>query len=193
MVLLKKNITMGRFHLNKLPKEKRIQMIGEFYDVIDFLKNREEVRLFFRDLLTPDEITALMRRIEVAALLIAGFTYDQITEILGVGRGKITNVQRALKSHGEGYKIIIKRLLESRRKRLKAKKKKEKTAMSSFEQLKMRYPLHFLLFNLVDTIGDFLEGDKSLEKEALLSTPSFNPYRNNPFRKRKRKNSIIVP
>jgi TrpR-related protein YerC/YecD len=79
---------MGRFHLNKLPKEKRIQMIVEFYDVIASLKNREEIRLFFKDLLTPDEIATLMRRIEVATLLIAGYTYDQISNILGVGREK---------------------------------------------------------------------------------------------------------
>lgn len=178
---------MARFRLQKLPKDKRIQMVGEFYDVIDSLKNRGEVSSFFRDLLTPDEIAALMRRIEVAVLLVAGFTYDQIEELLGVGRGKITNVQKSLTRHGEGYKMVIRRLLELRKRRLKMAKKREKIAMSSFEQLKQRYPLHFLLFHLVDAVGDFLEEDKSLDKKTLLSTPSFNPYRNNPYRKRKRK------
>lgn len=180
---------MARFKLQKLPKEKRIQMIREFYDVIDSLKNREEVRSFFRDLLTPDEIATLMRRVEVATLLISGFTYDQIEDLLGVGRGKITNVQKTLMRHGEGYKIVIKRLLELRKRRLKKAKKREKVAISSFEQLKRRYPLHFLLFHLIDALGDFLEEDKSLDKKALLSTPSFNPYRNNPCRRRKRKRS----
>lgn len=164
---------MGRFHLNNLPKEKRIQMIGEFYDVIASLKNREEVRLFFKDLLTPDEITTLMRRIEVAALLMAGFTYEKIAQILGVGRGKVTNVQKSLTRSGDGYKIIIKRLLEDRKKRLKTQRKWVKTANSSFGRLKQKYPLHFLLFNLIDEISESIGEDKSKSKrEALLFTPS---------------------
>jgi uncharacterized protein YerC len=39
---------MSYFKLNRLPKEKRIRMIGEFYDVIASLKNREEVREFLK-------------------------------------------------------------------------------------------------------------------------------------------------
>jgi len=168
---------VGRFHLNKLPKEKRIQMIGEFYDVIDSLKDRKEIRLFFKDLLTPDEIATLMRRIEVAVLLTTGFTYDQIAQILGVGRDKVTNVQKSLNRSGEGYKIVIKRLLEKRKRKLKLQKKREKTARSSFERLKQRYPLHFLLFNIIDEISESLEGSTIKEKEVLLSTPSHTPFR----------------
>ncbi len=163
---------MGRFHLNKLPKENRIQMIGEFYDVIASLKNREEVRLLFKDLLTPDEIATLMRRIEVAALLIAGYTYDQIAELLGVGKGKVTNVQKSLILSGEGYKIIIRRLLENRKKRLKIKNRGIKANNSSFAKLKQKYPLHFFLFNVIDEISEKLEDDKFKEKEVLLFTPS---------------------
>lgn len=163
---------MGKFDLNKLPKEKRIQMIAEFYDVITFLKNREEVRLFLKDLLTVDEIATFMRRIEVAALLMAGYTFDQITKLLKVGRGKVSNVQRVLAKGGQGYKIVIKRLLEKRKRKLKIQKKRERALVSEFERLKQKYPLHFLLFNLIDEISESLKKDESLEKKALLSTPS---------------------
>ena len=73
---------MTTFHLNELPKQKRIQMIAEFYDVIDSLKDRNEVRLFFKSLLTADEIATLMRRIEIAVLLSTGFTYENIMDLL---------------------------------------------------------------------------------------------------------------
>jgi TrpR-related protein YerC/YecD len=169
---------MGRFHLNKLPKEKRIQMIAEFYDVIASLKNREEVRLFFKDLLTPDEIATLMRRIEVATLSLAGYTYDQIAKLLGVGRGKVTNVQKVLAKGGQGYKTVIQRLLEMRKRRLKIQKKRTKALLSDFERLKQKYPLYFLLFNLIDEISEALTEDKSLDKEALLSTPSRKNFPN---------------
>lgn len=164
---------MGKFHLNSLPKEKRIQMIGEFYDVIDSLKNRGEIRLFFKDLLTPDEIATLMRRIEVATLLMANFTYQQIAEMLGVGRGKVTNVQRALARNGDGYKVAVKRLLEKRKRKLKQQKKWEKAGLSPFERLRQKQPVYYCLFNLIDEISESLGGDKlKNEKEALLFTPS---------------------
>ena len=69
---------MPVFHLNSLPKQKRIQMIGEFYDTIDSLKDRGEVRLFLKSLLGPEEIAMLMRRIEIAVLLTARYNYNQI-------------------------------------------------------------------------------------------------------------------
>jgi len=67
---------MPVFHLHSLPKSKRIQTIGEFYDVINSLKNRTEVRAFFKVLLTADEIASLMRRIEIAVFLSAKFRYE---------------------------------------------------------------------------------------------------------------------
>ena len=130
------------------------------------------VRLFFKDLLTPDEIAMLMRRIEVAALLSGNFTYTQIEELLGVGRGKITNVQRSLNRDGSGYKTAIKRLLQLRKNKIKKIKKIEKIQSSDFEKLKKKYPLYFLLFNLVDEIGETLDSKKNNDKKALLSTPS---------------------
>src|SRR3989344_5017993 len=87
---------MTTFHLNSLPKENRIQMIGEFYDMIDSLKDRNEVRLFIKSLLTADEIASLMRRIEIAVLLSGDFKYDQIIKFLKVGRDKISTVQKNL-------------------------------------------------------------------------------------------------
>ena len=163
---------MAKFHLNKLPKQKRIQMIGEFYDVFSCLKNREEIRLFLKDLLTPDEIANLMRRIEVATLLTAVFTYGHIGQMLGVGKDKINNVQKSLIRNGQGYKTVVKRLLDKRKRRLKNQRKWEKTANSPFGATKQRHPVYFCLFNLIDEISESLKDDKSFEKEALFLTPS---------------------
>ena len=75
---------MSTFHLNSLPKQNRIQMIGEFYDMVDSLKDRNEVRLFVKSLLTADEIANLMRRIEIAVLLSGNYRYKEIIKMLGV-------------------------------------------------------------------------------------------------------------
>lgn len=168
---------MAKFDLDTLPKAKRIQMISEFYDVVSLLKDRGEVRMFFRDLLSPDEMAMLMRRIEVAALLLAGFTYDEIAALLGVGKDKVINVKKSLSRHGEGYKTITKRLLSLRKAKIKRSDQQEKRRHSSFQRLKDKYPLHFLLFHLIDEIGEFLEEGKEKEKEALLDTPSKSAFK----------------
>jgi len=163
---------MGVFNLNSLPKEKRIQMIGEFYDVIDSLKNRQEVRFFFKDLLTPNEIATLMRRLEIAVLLEVGFGYNEISKMLGVGKSKIANVQKDLLREGNGYKIAIERLLKNRRKRLKKIKEKEEATPGSFKKLKKIYPGHFMLSNLIEEFSESLDDDPKKRKETALFTPS---------------------
>lgn len=168
---------MVTFHLNDLPKEKRIQMIAELYDVINSLKNRNEVRLFLKDLLMPDEIATLMRRIEIAVLLTTGFNYRQISEILGVGQTKISNVHKILQKEGNGYKLIIERLLKDRKKRLKIKNMKEKD-QSYFEVLKRKYPAYFALNILIDKVSEALDDDPVKRKEAALFTPSLTLFKN---------------
>lgn len=172
---------MVTFHLNSLPKEKRIQMIGEFYDVIDSLKDRNEVRFFFKSLLTADEIATLMRRIEIAVLLTGGYNYRQINQMLKTGSDKISRVQKSLDQDDSGYKIIVKRLIENRKRRLKRIKKQDKEAMdmSPLASAKKVYPAHFFLNNLLDAaINKLEEDDSELEKEALLFTPSLAPFNN---------------
>ena len=166
---------MPIFHLNSLPKEKRIQMIGEFYDTVDFLKNRTEIRLFFKSLLSAEEIAMFMRRIEIAVLLSAGYNYDKIIKMLGVGKNKIAGVQKVLQQDDNGYKIIVKRLIENRKNRLKKIKKrnKDKMDMSPISAVKRKYPTYFLLNNLLDAAIEKLEDDdRELGKQALLFTPS---------------------
>jgi len=165
---------MSTFHLNEMPKNKRIQMIGEFYDTITSLKNRNEVRLFFKSLLSADEMATFMRRIEIAVLLSAKFTYDEITKLIGAGKSKITSVQKSLLQDDSGYKIIVKRLIKNRKERLEKVKIEDKRMAKStmFSAYKRKHP-GFLLENLLDAALEKMDiDDKELEKEALLFTPS---------------------
>lgn len=172
---------MTTFHLNNLPKEKRIQMIGEFYDMIDSLKDRNEVRLFIKSLLTADEIANLMRRIEIAVLLAGNYKYKEIIKMLGVGNEKISNVHKCLLQDDSGYKLIVKRLIENRKKRLKKIKNSDKETaerLSPLGAIKRHSPASRILPNLLDAVIEKLEDDKELEKEALLFTPSLTLFNN---------------
>lgn len=157
------------FSLNALPKEERIRLIGEFYDVIASLKNRQEVKLFLNDLLDASEIGNLMRRFDVAVLLILGFSYDEIVKLLKVSKAKITNVQKVLGRKGEGYRMAVKRILEKRKKRkireiMRRKKILRRDEKPDVEKLKRRYPTHFLFWNIIDELGDYFSAEKEIEK-----------------------------
>lgn len=164
---------MPRFSINTLPPKQQTQLLNEFYDTIASLKGRDEVQLFFRDLLTLDEIAMLMRRIEVAALLRARFSYEQITEILGVGKPKITNVQRSLQKDESGYDIVIQRLLQTSQGKARAVTSRH----SEYERLK-RIPYSGLyIFHIMDEIGALLKDNfddkpSGKEQEIISRMPS---------------------
>ena len=159
---------MSRFLANRLTKEQQSELRSEFYDIITTLSNKNEVELFFQDLLTLDELAMLMRRIEVATLIRAGFSYRQVSDILGVGKDKIANVQRSLQKDSSGYDIVIQRLLtESGYKKVGTVRSKN----SEYERLK-RIPYSGLyLFHIIDEIGELLKAnfdDTSPKKEQEI-------------------------
>lgn len=172
---------MKTFRLNTLPKQNRIQMIGEFYDIVDSLKNRDEVRLFLKSLLSGDEMATFMRRIEIAVLLSGGMGYGEIKKLLGVSNNKISAVQKNFFQDDSGYKIIVKRLIENRKNRLKRVKNQEKIAIeksSPLGAIKYHKPGARILPDLLDAVIEKFEDNKELKKEALLFTPSRAPFSN---------------
>jgi len=160
---------MARFSLKKLPEKERIRLIGEFYDVISMIKNRDEAAKVFRDIMDGDEIGNIMRRIDVAILIFAGMTYDEISELLKVGKDKITRVQKKINQGGEGYSLLITRILEARKKRkiniIKSQRRKlRKIEKPNSERLKKNYPLHFLFHNILDELEDHLVALSEIDK-----------------------------
>lgn len=152
---------MSRFKLNALTKEERIRLVGDFYDAVSTIKDKNEARKIFRDLFTPDEIGTMMRRIDVAVLLMLGFSYEEVVELLGVGKEKVRRVQQKLEKGGEGYALMVERLLKKRKNRKIRKIKNSRKAARienrpNIEYLKKKYPVHFLLWNIFDEFGDSL-------------------------------------
>lgn len=143
-----------------------MKLIGEFYDTLASLRGRKEIRLFLKDLLSPDEIAMLHRRVQVALLLEAGMTFDEIAAKLRTGKDKVANVKKALERDGRGYRMVIKRLKKLKVKRLKAVKTKQRGDRGML-RLKSRYPGAFLLFNLFDEIEDYLSAKKEVEENPL--------------------------
>lgn len=147
---------MSKVKINSINKNERYKLLDELYDMISVLDSREEVKNFFRDLLTPSESLMLARRIAIARMLLDGSTYDEVKKKLNVGYDNIKSVYRWLYDGFGGYNLALEKVAKRR--------KKEKNVRgstytgSAFDNIRRKYPAHFLLINA------FLDAGKKLSK-----------------------------
>lgn len=74
------------------------------------LHTMDECYQFFEDICTISELKSMSQRLEVARMLQAGHTYDDIVEQTGASTATISRVKRCLNYGADGYKIVLERL-----------------------------------------------------------------------------------
>lgn len=87
-----------------------------FFDAVLSLKTREECRNFFEDICTIKEIQDLQQRLTVAEMLADGRVYSEITEKTGASAATISRVNKCLTYGSNGYKTVLERLKENKKK-----------------------------------------------------------------------------
>lgn len=137
----------GKVKYNELSEFEKKKYLGEFYSMVSLLRNRNEVKNFFKDLLTLSEVVMISRRIQVAKMLLAGIGYNEIKRKLRIGGSTISGVEKWLNNGFGGYKEIIKRY---NKKNDWHEVEKIPAPPFSWRYLKKKYPLHFLLLNLLE-------------------------------------------
>lgn len=136
---------MVKVNPRKIANSDRMKYLDLLWTSIAALKSRDEVKNFFKDLLSESESIMLSRRIMIAKHLLEGLTYDEIKVRLKVGDGNIAKVHDWLVSGFGGYEKAIKEFDKALDKRVI---NKIPFQPFSFDWLRKKYPLHFLLFNL---------------------------------------------
>ncbi len=91
-------------------KPVRQRDIDELYAAIVELRNVEECRKFFRDLLTETEIHEFAERWRVARMLAQGAPYTTIEQETGLSSRTIARVHKWLKQGKGGYLLMLRRL-----------------------------------------------------------------------------------
>src|SRR5690554_4000929 len=86
------------------------ESLDELFDAILLLRNREECYRFFEDICTIKEIQSISQRLQVAKLLKANKTYNEIEVITGASTATISRVNRCINYGADGYNIILGRL-----------------------------------------------------------------------------------
>ena len=144
---------MPRKQPNTVTNTEQKELVGEFCRTIATLKDADQVERFFTDLLSDTEILMLARRIRIARLLLEGNSYTKIADTIGASPNTVANVHRWLQKDVADFSALEKQLAaEIKRTGQKTSphqnKKKQYHASNTFEGMKERYPMHFLLFNL---------------------------------------------
>jgi TrpR-related protein YerC/YecD len=163
---------MAKFHPTKLTTLKEKEILDEFFMVIASLESMSEVKNFFIDLLNKQETVMLARRLMVARLLDKGFTQEDISRIMKMGKATVVNVARWLNYGNEGYKIALKRIEEMENKALKKENKRinELTTLSP-EYIRKKYVSYFWP---EDAIEQLIEKSEKTRKRKIKKKSIIN-------------------
>lgn len=95
---------MSRIKVKKSPE------IDELFRAILTLKDVEECYAFFSDLLTVQEAKVIAQRMQVAAMLAQGQTYETIRAQVPVSSSTITRINTELRYGSGGYHLVLERM-----------------------------------------------------------------------------------
>ena len=133
---------MGKVQTKNIDKNKRYEIIGDFYDIVTNLRTKKEVIGFFMGLLTPSEALMFARRIQIAKMLLDDKSYDDIRNELKVGGATIASVSQWLYGEDESFRKKI----EEHKKNYE---KKNSVGKRNYENLLDKYPQHRILKDLL--------------------------------------------
>jgi uncharacterized protein YerC len=102
---------MSQVSKRTLSKNVEKKMYSIFFNTLARLSNPLDIQDFILDLLGPAEQIMLAKRLAIAVLLVKGYQYGTIKDILKVSQETIARVNMMLTFRGKGYNIAIKRVL----------------------------------------------------------------------------------
>ena len=132
--------------------------VDTFWDAAQSADQHKKSLDFLRTLLTESEQLLLGRRLRIAHMLLEHKTRTEIVSLLRVSPNTISKVHRWLGEEMPEYGMITAKMAKESESR-NGKRKRDKSWYKKddnlpFSQLRKRYPLHFLLFNIT---ADFLD------------------------------------
>jgi len=139
--------------IDKYKPTLRKEILEALYDSAESMTKTEGVKGFIDSVLTESEKTIIGRRILIAKFTLAGFSQPEIHERLqGVSPNTFGRIYKWLNEQFPGYDAALRQSKKEEQQRADKRRKPRPEYVDPFSLrgLKRRFPLHFLLFNLVD-------------------------------------------
>lgn len=86
------------------------EFTDQLCDAIVAITDRDEAYRFLEDVATFSEIKAFSQRLQVASLLIRGFSYPQIVQATGASTATISRVKKFVEYGADGYRDVLRKL-----------------------------------------------------------------------------------
>ncbi|MCD8234305.1 MAG: YerC/YecD family TrpR-related protein [Cloacibacillus porcorum] len=86
------------------------EFTDQLCDSIVAITDRDEAYRFLEDVATFSEIKAFSQRLQVASLLIKGFSYPQIVQATGASTATISRVKKFVEYGADGYRDVLSKL-----------------------------------------------------------------------------------
>lgn len=91
------------------PNEKQEQ-IDQLLEALVLIGNTAECRDFLYDLCTMKEIEDMAQRLQVAGLLLQGYTYEKIVQQVDISTATISRINRSIRYGSGGYKALLEKM-----------------------------------------------------------------------------------
>lgn len=98
--------------VSKYPLKNEVseRMYDVFWKIISDLKTPQEVKEFFKELLTPTEQIMLAKRLAISILLLKNYSYEEIIDLLKVSPVTIGSIARWLRVEGKAFQKAIEKI-----------------------------------------------------------------------------------
>lgn len=107
---------MARSKPQMMPLKERNKLLGELWTTLSLFESVDEIKNFLKDLLSETEAVMLARRLKIARLIYAGWSYERIEKEMRTAPATIASVHSWLDGGFGGYiSAIVKLKRELRR------------------------------------------------------------------------------
>lgn len=96
--------------MNKESKKWLTPEVSQLFEVVLTLETQEEVKNFFRDLLTEKELAEFSLRWKVAQMLNQGVSYTEIVKETGMSSTTVARISKWLSNGMGGYKSMLSKM-----------------------------------------------------------------------------------
>ncbi|MBI4276530.1 hypothetical protein HY629_01680 [Candidatus Uhrbacteria bacterium] len=152
--------------LRRLSRTEQNELLLELCDALVAVKVGEEAAQFLRDLLTPNELKMIARRLKIAKELMRGEKYDTIMKQWKAAPNTIARIQAWLEAYGEGFRLVAARTTE---RPLAKAQERYLSATTASGGWKRRSPLYFWPELL---LAEIIKAASKRKKEKLWKTLS---------------------
>lgn len=105
----------------EINKESYYKDVYFLYEIISSLKNIEDVKKFFRDILTTSEIRMIRRRWFIGRLLMQGLKVREVARQAQVSTQTVMRIKKILMEGSGGLNNALKKISDKEKKRLPEK------------------------------------------------------------------------